>query len=122
MGVISAGLTGMSIDAQDTALEAASRVVDSYIRNRGGTPMPDPVPYELRRATCAIAAWDLITARGYSPQGMDQAVQLRYESTIVWLRDIAAGKAQLDYANDATPSEQEGAPLISNDDGVDWDA
>lgn len=122
MGVASAALTGVATADQDTALEAASRVVDSYLRSRYGTPFPAPAPYELRRATCIVAAWDLMTTRGFSPQGMDQAIQLRYESTLLWLRDVSAGKAQLDVTVDATPSTQEAAPLISSDDAVDWDA
>jgi phage gp36-like protein len=122
MGIAQAALTGMSTDSQDMALEAASRMVDSYVRPRAGVPFPNPAPYEIKRATCVIAAWDLITSRGYSPQGVDQAVQNRYESTILWLRDVATGKAQLDYENDATPSTVEHAPLIACDDGVDWDA
>jgi phage gp36-like protein len=122
MGIAQVAITGMSTDDQDTALEAASRMVDSYVRPRGGVPFPDPAPAELKRATCVIAAWDLLTSRGHSPQGMDQVIQLRYESTILWLRDVATGKAQLDYENDATPSTVEHAPLIYCDDSVDWDA
>lgn len=125
LGIGSDALTGVSTDTQDTALEAGSRMVDSYARRRNGTPFPaSAVPYELRRATCIIAAWDLLTTRGFSPQTAngDDAVKERYDNTIAWLKDVARGVAHLDDTADATPSEQEAAPLIYSDDETDWDA
>jgi phage gp36-like protein len=121
LGVSSTALTAVATADQDIALEAASRAVDSYLRVRHSTPLGSPYPYEIRRATCLIASWDLMVTRGFSPQGMDEAVRVRYEDAIGWLRDVARGVAQLDYTADASPSTQEAAPLIYSDESIDWE-
>ncbi len=123
LGVSDEALTDVSTTDQDTALESASRTVDSYLRGRYGTPFPSPYPYELREKTCHVAAWNLMSTRGFNPSGgMDEAVRLRYEDAIKWLTNVARGVVVLDNTADATPNKQEAAPLISSDTAIDWDA
>jgi phage gp36-like protein len=48
----------------------------------------------MRRAVCIIAAYDVITGRGYNTQnvgGDSDQLKERYDSIIQWLRDIARG-------------------------------
>lgn len=122
LGVSADALANVSTTAQDTALETASGVVDSYLRGRYGTPFSSPYPPELTEKTCHIAAWNLMTTRGFAPTGMDQAVYDRYKDAILWLRDVAKGLVVLDHSADATTTQQEAAPLIYSEDAIDWDA
>lgn len=92
-GISAAALTSVSTDTQDAALEAASRVADSYLRSRYTLPLTG-YGDDLKRAVCAIAAWDLLSTRGYDPQrGGDEAVRLRTDAAMSWLKDISAGRA-----------------------------
>lgn len=94
-GLSSAALGSISTTAQDAALDAASASADSYLRTRYSTPVTG-YGVDLTRAVCALAAWDLLSVRGYDPQrGGDEAVRLRAEDAMRWLRDVSAGKASL---------------------------
>jgi len=106
-GLSSAAIGSISTTAQDAALDAASRVADSYLRARYTTPVTG-YGVDLTRAVCSIAAWDLLSVRGFDPQrGGDEAVRLRAEDALRWLRDVSAGKAHL---AGITESESESWP------------
>lgn len=108
-GLSNAALGSISTATQDAALDAASRVADSYLRARYTTPVTG-YGVDLTRAVCSIAAWDLLSVRGYDPQrGGDEAVRLRAEDAQRWLRDVAAGKAHL---AGVTESESEAWPEV----------
>ena len=94
-GLSSAAIGSISTTAQDAALDAASRVADSYLRARYATPVTG-YGVDLTRAVCSLAAWDLLSVRGYDPQrGGDEALRLRAEDALRWLRDVSSGKAHL---------------------------
>ena len=86
-----AALAGIPAADQDAALEAASDLADSYLRARYTLPL---VAWEddLRRAVAAIAAYDLMVRRGFSPTGADEQLRLRYEDALRWLERVAAGQ------------------------------
>lgn len=92
-GISAAALSSVSTATQDAALEAASRVADSYLRSRYTLPLTG-YGDDLKRAVCAIAAWDLLSTRGYDPQrGGDEAVRMRSDAAVSWLKDVSAGRA-----------------------------
>lgn len=104
LGIRAGALSGVSTDDQDAALEAASDLADSYLRSRYTLPFTG-YGDDLKRAVCAIAAWDLLSTRGYNPQGSDEAIQTRQEQAIVWLKDVSAGRAAVSGGNTTpTPS------------------
>lgn len=108
-GLSSAALGSISTPAQDAALDAASALADSYLRARHTTPVTG-YGVDLTRAVCSIAAWDLLSVRGYDPQrGGDEAVRLRAEDAMRWLRDVSSGKASL---SGITESESESWPEV----------
>lgn len=119
-GLSSAAIGSISTTAQDAALDAASRVADSYLRARYTTPVTG-YGVDLTRAVCSIAAWDLLSVRGFDPQrGGDEAVRLRAEDALRWLRDVSAGKAHL---AGITESESESWPEVIgavSDDSRGW--
>lgn len=83
-----AALSGISSADQTQALEAASRVADSYLQARYQLPLA-AWDDDLRRAVAIIAAYDLLSGRGFAPEGSDEHVRLRYEDAISWLRDVS---------------------------------
>jgi phage gp36-like protein len=100
-GLSSAALGSISTTAQDAALDAASQVADSYLRARYGTPVTG-YGTDLTRAVCSLAAWDLLSVRGFDPQrGGDESLRLRAEDALRWLRDVSAGKASLSGITEA---------------------
>lgn len=103
LGLRSEALTGVSADAQDAALEAASDVADSYLRARYDLPLT-AWGDDLRRAVAAIAALDIMTARGFNPQaGADDLLMRRQEQAVSWLKDVAANRATVSGGN-TTPT------------------
>lgn len=93
MGIAAAALSSVATETQDAALEAASRVADSYLRSRYELPLTG-YGDDLKRAVCSVAAWDLLSTRGYDPgRGGDEAVRMRADAAISWLKDVSAGRA-----------------------------
>jgi phage gp36-like protein len=86
--------SAISTAAQDAALEAASRVVDSYLASRYDPPLQGTPPADIVSATCDIAAYRLMKLRGFNPQTGDAEQFLAgYDRALRYLRDVADGKA-----------------------------
>lgn len=108
IGLLGAALANVSTGAQDEALQAASAVADSYLQSHYVLPLVQ-WGYDLVRAVCCIAAWDCLTARGFSPQSQgDQNVYKRYEDAINWLDEVSKGLQSpaniVDSSTPATPA------------------
>ncbi len=84
----------ISTAAQDAALGAASRVVDSYLASRFDTPLTGTIPADLVGVVCDIAAYRLMKLRGFNPQTGDaEQFAASYDRALRYLRDVADGKA-----------------------------
>lgn len=90
IGVPAAALADVSVAYVSIGLQAASSFVDSYLRARYPVPL-STYAYDITRATCIIAAYDLMVARGYSPDSVDQELRNRYLDILKWLEDIRDG-------------------------------
>lgn len=104
LGVRSAALTGISSADQQQALEAASRVADSYLQARYKPPL-SAWGQDLTRAVAIIAAYDLLAVRGFAPEGVDEHLRLRHEDALRWLRDVSLGAVTPVGIVDSTPAE-----------------
>lgn len=94
-------------------LEAASARVDGYLRGRYLLPLTSPPPAEIVSCTTALAAYSVLSRRGFDPHaGTDANVRARYEDAVSWLERIAQGKVNLAAASDASPSLQDGGPRV----------
>lgn len=81
--------TGTPVAAiSNSALSDASEEIDTYIGVKFSLPLPS-VPEPLVRACCDVARF-----RMYKDRPTEE-VKYRYERTIKWLEQIAAGKAVL---------------------------
>lgn len=78
------------------ALADADSIIDGYIGAAIALPLAS-VPARLTAAACAIARYLLWQ------DGHPERVRLDYEDVLVWLRDVAAGRASLGLATSAAP-------------------
>lgn len=103
-GVAAAALAGLTEATQDAALAAASALADGYIPRRF-TPPLTAWGDDLKRAVAMIAAYDLLSGRGFDPRGggTDENIRLRYEDAMAWLRDVSRGFIDPRGVVDATP-------------------
>lgn len=122
--------------AQDTAglpsgvvamhLETASSRIDSYLRSKHTLPLATPYPHAIVDACCVLAAYSLMTVRGFNAAEYDQNFRDRYEDLVGrpgqkgWLELLASGAASLSSTADATPTEDEGGPEVHTDTSRGW--
>lgn len=82
------------------ALDDATEEVNSYVAVRYALPLPT-VPAPLSRACCDVARFRLYKDRP------TEEVKYRYERTIKWLEQLAAGKVLLTFEPALTPTQVE---------------
>lgn len=115
-GINAAALSGFTTPQQNEALENASRLLDGYFRNKFRLPFVQ-VGADVVRATCIIAAYDLMFGRGFNPSaGGDPNIEKRYLGIIGepphrlgWADMVALGKITPDVT-DSSPAAAEGRP------------
>jgi phage gp36-like protein len=96
VGLTHRALLGTAENVQETALQFASRLADSYLGVRFRVPLfrwGD----DLRLNVAQIAAWRIMAARGYDPSTPNdqQVLRVSYEDAIAWLQQIRARQAVL---------------------------
>ncbi len=90
-------------------LDAASDLADSYLRLHYQIPFPPPVPTMLKQAVCKIAAYEILSHRGYNPEGDAGQLLTRYKQAIDWLKDVGSGRAVIGIDE---PGEGHGGPFV----------
>lgn len=102
---------GLHVDAQAgipsaniaAALEAASRLADSYLQSRYRLPLTS-WGQDLRRCVAILAAYDIMSARGFAPEGADEHLRLRAEDATRWLEGVARGSVSPTAIVDSAPA------------------
>lgn len=112
-GIQASALASLSSEQKNAALDRASDEIDTYIGNVYALPL-NTWGNDLRARCVDMAVYHLLARRGFNPDGKDAIVQDRYDAAIVWLRDIAAGRARLlaPAAVDQTASTYEGGAYV----------
>jgi phage gp36-like protein len=102
LGLIGSAVSNVSAATITAALSAASAVADSYIQGQYILPLSF-WGMDLVRVVCIIAAYDILTSRGYGAmQGADENIRKRYEDAIQWLRDVGVGKESISGVVDSS--------------------
>lgn len=87
----------------DRSLEAASAVVDGYLRARYTLP----IAYwglDLTRCVATIAAYDLMMSKGFDPNlAADEQLRLRYEDSLAWLKMVRKAEVDPDIIDTKSP-------------------
>jgi phage gp36-like protein len=87
-GLPATALGALSSTVQQAALDDASDIVDSYLRGRYVLPLL-AWGTEITQAVCRIAAYNLLSVRGYNPaSGADENIRNRYTDSITWLSQV----------------------------------
>lgn len=80
---------GINDAALALALADADAEIDSRLAVRYGVPLSAPVPARITAVACAIARYRLHEDRA------SQRIRDDYDDAVNWLRDVAAGKADV---------------------------
>jgi len=104
LGLIGGVLASISTATQNAALQAASAVADSQLQGAFILPLTQ-WSYDLVRAVCIIAAYDLLTSKGYNPAtGADPNIRARYADAMSWLDRVSKGQESPAYIIDSSTS------------------
>ncbi len=79
----------LPVGAVDRALADADAEVDSYLTGRYSLPL-SPVPGNIARLAAAIARYRLLG------DAVTEIARKDYEDARAWLREVAAGRVQID--------------------------
>jgi phage gp36-like protein len=82
------------------AIRDAVSEVDSYLAQRYSLPVPN-VPEILRTKSLDIAEYRVFVRRGIRPNTADESVRLKYKDALLWLKDVATGKASIPFPDGA---------------------
>ena len=120
----------------NAALVAASSRADSYFENRYPTPIaptpidPATIPDVVKETVANLAAFIVIKKKGIRPNsdiaerlrtaGFDVTIREGHDDAIIWLKDVAAGRATLP-AQETAVAPQDGPDVLSDMERG-WDA
>lgn len=103
LSLAAAALTGVDDPSIQAAIDAASSVADGYLGSRYTLPITGH-GQDLTRAVCNIAAYDLLSVRGYNPDpGGNDNIRQRYDDAIRWLERVSAGTVSPADIADSSP-------------------
>ena len=119
LGVSAEALRGVPIEAQQSALSAASSLVDDYLGKAYTLPLVSWSD-SLRRAAAIVAAYDLMSARGYNPSGDDTNLRDRYLDVIRWLEKVSSGAINAGGIVDSAAGSDEATAVTETTAQVGW--
>lgn len=118
LGLPSEAVNTIGSSVIEAALEAASRMVDSYLSKRYPTPLTT-WGQDVTRIVVDLSQYDLMCRRGFRPgSGADELVIKRRDDAIAWL-DKAARKL-VEPTGIEEPTPQVASPLVSSESKVNW--
>ena len=120
VGISAEALADIAAGDQEAAIDAASAVVDSYLRSRFTLPLTE-FGDDLTRATCVLAVYDLLVVRGYNPEaGAADQVRLRYEDVLRWLERVSAGSITPAVTDSSSTGAARAAPRAASNTARGW--
>jgi phage gp36-like protein len=118
LGMLGAAFASVAPTTQNAALLAASGLADASLQSRYILPLKQ-WGQDLVRAVCIVAAYDLMTSRGYSTQSPDDHIRQRYLDALAWFKSVGSGDDTPSYVIDSSVN-QTGAVVAAttSDDSV----
>ena len=95
--------TGEATAVCDGQIERAENMVDSYLQGKYTVPLTT-VPDVIRDAVAELAAWYLVSRRGYNEDSADKSVRITYDARIKWLEKVNQEKINLGVSDPAPQS------------------
>jgi phage gp36-like protein len=113
LGVAREAIKNISDEDKDAALAAVTDVAYGYFGKNAFVLPPAQWGDDLRRAVCGVAAYDLMSVRGYAPTpGSDVNIRLRHQDAIEWFKGVSNEKIKPAHFIDATPEVYDGGAFV----------
>lgn len=106
LGIPAAALATVSTSKKAEQLAATTELASGILAGRYDLPIV-AWGIDLSMAVAKIAAYELLSVRGFNPDGEDTNVRKRCEDAMRWLADVASGKISPVGLVDSTPDEQD---------------
>lgn len=114
-GLPASALGAVTTLQQQDALDSAAGTVDSYLRGRYQLPLLSPIPVEITEATCRVAAWRIMSIRGFNPLAPgDVVVRDAYMDTVAWLNKVQRQAAHPNVVTADTSGNHNQPTVISS--------
>ena len=96
-GIPAPALANVPLRQQQAVLVRASRMADTFMRDRYLLPLACPYDPALTLWVCWMAAYFLLSTRGFNPNqsGIDTVVRMNYDDAVKNLTRVANGQQQL---------------------------
>lgn len=105
-------------DEKLAACEAASAEADDHLRTRYQVPLaPSSVSGALKKHIAKFAYYELLSVRGFSPDGDDQVIVDGHANAIKYFVKLARGEVVLDIP---APTLATAAPAVYSDESRRW--
>jgi len=106
LAIRSEALDGFDQTVLQDCIDGAADTIDGYLRDRFTLPLTR-WDKAIRRCCAILAVYDAMMARGLNATSAgDEQLQIRYDTSIGWLRDIANNRTTPDVI-DSSPRGQE---------------
>ena len=106
LAIRSEALDGFDQTVLQSCIDGAADTIDGYLRSRFTLPLTK-FDKAITRCCAILAVYDAMMARGLNAASAgDDQLQIRYDTSIGWLRDIANNHATPDVI-DSSPQGQE---------------
>lgn len=76
---------------------------------------------DLVRNVCHVAMWNILSARGFQPEGPDEVIRMNVSDARKWLEGVGAGRISPPGIVDSTPTKRGAAPRIASRASRGWD-
>lgn len=113
-GLPATALANLTTGQQQAAVDDASDIVNSYLNGRYQLPLLQ-WDTSITQATCVIAAYNLLSIRGYNPaSGADVNIKSRYDHAISWLEQVQRQAAHPIVVQSPDPNGATRQPFVSS--------
>jgi len=106
VGVRAEALQRFTAPQKNAALDGVTATMNGYFRKKFTLPFVQ-VGEDVHRCANILAAYDLLSSRGLSPDGRDQNIIDRADAETKWLEGVAKGMIVPDVV-DSSPAAVEG--------------
>ena len=103
-GVKSSAFGSVSAATITAVLDARYQFAMGYFAAHFDLPLVT-LDVTTKMCVCQLADYDLMSYRGYNPEGIDLVIRQRYEDWIAWLKLVAEGKVTPQVVDSSAGSE-----------------
>lgn len=114
VGIKAEAIQRFTAPQKNAVLDAVTSTMNGYFRKKFTLPFVQ-VGADIDRCACILAAYDLLSSRGLSPEGKDQNIIDRASDQMKWLEGVSKGLIVPDVTDSspaAVEGQQSGGPRV----------